>query len=141
MSDFRHEFTPEARARGGQAAKGGDGGEGMSWLRRRNREVVLERIRSGDAEPRDRARALVYYNEDKKEGRFTGSAAEWCALHDVELPEPIKEAVIEQGIVSQGLLDVTVQIAGPEVAWGLMVIAGQIPAIPDARKPGVSIHY
>lgn len=141
MSEFSHEFTGDARSRGGHASKGGDGGDGMSGLRRRNRDVVFARVRSGEGVPKDRIRLQGYHKQDQKEGRFDGDLEEWLKAMDLDLPESSKEVVVEHGVVSQALLDATVAIAGPEVAWGLMVVAGQIPLLPQSRKTRVSAFY
>ena len=142
MSEFAHTFTQEARLRGSTTAKGGMSDNGMSNLRRGNREAVYERVRAGKGSGMDRHRVLIFICEDRKEGRFSGTQAEWLRQHQIDqLPEPDSESAAEKGQVPQQLLDVTVEIAGPEFAWALMVIAGQIPILPRRNDAMTKAFY
>lgn len=122
MSSFSHDWNPESRARGGKAR--GDSQWQRQWKARNAR---MERIRSGDHEPTDRATLMRYFRADLKDGIFSGSLDAWLELHRVVLPDMAKVG----GDTEQCHIEAAVRIAGPEVAWGLLRISGQIPPMPE----------
>lgn len=121
MSTFSHDWNPESRSRGGKAR--GDSQAQRQWKARMAR---LNRIRSGDHDQTDRATLMRYHRADVKEGLFDGPLDAWLKLHGVTLPDLKKVG----GDTEQCHIEAAVKIAGPEVAWGLLRISGQIPPMP-----------
>ena len=70
---------------------------------------------------------MRYFRADLKEGLFSGTLEAWLDIQRVALPDMRKVG----GDTEQCHIEAAVRIAGPEVAWGLLRISGQIPPMPE----------
>ena len=122
MSNIRHNWTPESASRGGK-----NKGNGISQTVLRKRQAHLERIRSGDPSPQDAVAIKRWHKQDVDAGTFEGDLEAWCKLNRVELK---KDEEREDG-TAQAHIEAAVRLGGQEAAWGLLLISGQIPPIPD----------
>lgn len=145
MKPFKHVVTQEARSRGGKSGKRKKNDPAKEEQQRLNMEAIIDRCRAGRPQKRDKQSLQRYHMNEVKYGSFEGTFEEWLIAHDCPMPPTYRQMVKilasqpqdmpdEGGIICQQLADITVKYAGPEVLWGLMVIAGQLPLIPRPRS-------
>lgn len=115
--------------------------EGQAQRQWKNKMERIKRIQGGQIQEDDRGSLIRYHRDAMRRGEFRGSLEKWLSIHRVTLPPPSSrshrapsEDAPDGGIISQSLADATVKISGPEVLWGLMVIAGQLPLIPSPTR-------